>query len=57
MTLVVGLTSKHLAFEFVPTDYVYDQTTVVVASESLIDFAILSSSVHQQWALANGAKL
>ena len=57
MTLVVGLTSKHLAFEFVPTDYVYDQTTVVVASESLIDFAILSSSIHQQWALANGANL
>lgn len=56
-TLVVGLTSKHLAFEFVPTSYVYDQTTVVVATESFLDFAVLSSSIHQQWALANGANL
>ncbi len=55
--LVVGLTSKHLAFEFVPTDYVYDQTTVVVASSSDGDFAVLSSSLHQHWALSFGANL
>jgi hypothetical protein len=55
--LVVGLTSKHLAFEFVPADFVYDQTTVVVASSSDADFALLSSSIHQHWALGFGANL
>jgi hypothetical protein len=55
--LVVGLTSKYLAFEFVPANYVYDQTTVVVASDSYTDFAMLSSSVHLLWALKFGANL
>jgi hypothetical protein len=53
--LVVGLTSKHLAFEFVPTNYVYDQTTVVVASDSAGDFGMVSSTLHQLWALRFGA--
>lgn len=55
--LVVGITSKYLAFEFVPSNYVYDQTTVVVASNSDRDFALLSSSFHLYWSLEYGASL
>jgi hypothetical protein len=56
-TLAVGLTSKYLAFAFIDADTVFDQTTVVVASESFEDFAILSSSIHFLWAIEKGANL
>jgi len=55
--LVVGITSKHMMFEFVPGTYVYDQTTAVIASDSYAMFGILCSSIHNNWALANGADL
>jgi hypothetical protein len=56
-TLVVGLTSKSLAFLFVPNRYVFDQTTVVIASSSFQMFSILSSRAHLEWSLVHGANL
>ncbi|MBI4586021.1 MAG: N-6 DNA methylase [Planctomycetes bacterium] len=56
-TIVIGMTSKHLAFNFVPATYVFDQTTAVITSESSACFAVLSSRLHFIWALRQGAGL
>ena len=56
-TLAVGMTSKHLAFNFVPATIVFDQTMAVIASESYAVFAALSSRCHYLWAQKWGAGL
>jgi hypothetical protein len=54
---VVGLTSKHLSFAKVSSQIVFDQTTAVVTTDDMSMFAVLSSTIHQAWALEYGANL
>ena len=55
--LVVGLTSKHLAFTFSETRVVFDQTTVVVSCETCSAFAFVCSQLHLEWSLKYGANM
>ena len=56
-TLAVGMTSKYLAFNFVPATYLFDQTIAVITSDLDGCFALLSSQPHFMWALRQGAGL
>lgn len=43
--------SKHFAIRFVPTEAVYSDSVVVSVRHSMEEFAVLSSSVHNVWAV------
>lgn len=47
--LVIALTSKTVAFCFVPNGIIYSHATVVIADERSSVFAILQSGVHRLW--------
>ncbi len=47
--LVAAQTSKYLSISFQPKGIVYDQTTVVIATDQGADFAILNSNLHEVW--------
>lgn len=49
--------SKHCMFSFLPTGNVFANTLALVATDSHADFAILSSSIHDNWAWKNGSTL
>lgn len=53
-TIAVGRVSKYFTFRLVPTQSVYSDKVVVWVSDSMTDFAILSSSFHSEWALEWG---
>ncbi|HEY8380377.1 MAG TPA: type IIL restriction-modification enzyme MmeI, partial [Nannocystis sp.] len=55
--LLRALTSKHHAFAFAPTGWVYDQTCPVYLFDGDHHFALLQSSIHHAWALRHGASL
>jgi hypothetical protein len=42
--------SKHLCFEFADGGCVYSGPHTVIASDSVIDLAVLQSSIHTEWA-------
>jgi len=42
--------SKFLGFRFVPANWIYNKTAVIIDSESFGDFAVLQSRVHETWA-------
>jgi hypothetical protein len=41
--------SKHLAFRFVPTDWIYNKTMIVLDMDAYSDFGVLQSRVHEEW--------
>lgn len=47
--LVVALTSKTVAFSFVPNKLVYSNAIVVIADPTIQMFSILQSSIHNIW--------
>jgi hypothetical protein len=55
--LVASAVSKHHAFVFVPSNFIYSNALNVFATEKWEVFAILQSSIHSIWALENGSKL
>ncbi len=55
--IVFAQTSKTKYPTFVQTGIVFDQKTVVIASDANHTFAILCSHIHHHWALAYGSSL
>jgi len=53
--IVKALTSKHFAFDVVPTKFVIDQTLLVFPDVELFPF--IQSSIHEVWSLHHGATL
>jgi type I restriction-modification system DNA methylase subunit len=47
--LVIALTSKTVAFSYLPNGIVYSHATVVIADERSCIFNILQSGIHRQW--------
>lgn len=41
--------SAHLAFQFVPSGWVYNKTMVVIDLDTFAAFAVLQSRVHESW--------
>lgn len=50
-------TSKYCCFTFLPVGYVYDQKLVIIASDKLSIFGVLSSRFHEEWALLQGSSM
>ena len=48
--LVVALTSRTVAFDFLPSQIVFSHATGVFALDSFIHFSILQGTFHNQWA-------
>ena len=48
-TMVCSMVSKHLCFDFVPTNIVFMQMVCVIAYDDIKKFIILSSSIHNEW--------
>jgi hypothetical protein len=55
--LVCSLVSKHLAFAWCPTSYVFSHKLGVFALPSGASFAVLQSGVHERWARAFSSTL
>ena len=55
--ITIGITSKYCAFALVSARQVFDQTTVVITSDSKAHFGLLSSSIHTMWANTYGAAM
>lgn len=55
--LVVARVSKTVMPMRVPTGQIFSDSLVVFATSSFCDQAVLSSSIHQQWAIAYGSGL
>jgi hypothetical protein len=47
--IVIALTSKTVAFSFLPNGIVYSHATVVISFEKALQFSILQSGIHRQW--------
>ena len=52
--IVMPLTSKIMLPVMLRSDFMFDQTLVVIASQSLSLFAVLSSELHRSWAIEHG---
>ena len=52
--IVIPRVTKYISFAFVPNGQIYDTRLVILASDSRALFCVLSSSIHQEWALAHG---
>ena len=55
--LVIALTSRTLAFSFVPNNMVFSHATVVSAFDRACFFATLQSSMHIEWAFIYGSSM
>lgn len=55
--MVINRHTKHLAIAIVNSRQVFSDATVVIASDSFGDFAILSSSIHEHWAWLRGSTM
>ena len=53
--LAVAQTSKYKGFVEVEKNMVFDQTLIIFPINSFVDFSILQSSVHMDWAIFFGA--
>ena len=53
--LVIARVSAHHFFSFVPKNQVFSDRLVVIASQSLVDFTIISCSLHDAWAHRPGS--
>ena len=48
-TLACAMVTKHLAFAFLPTGWVYSQKLIVFPTDSAFHFALLQCSFHDLW--------
>lgn len=55
--LACAMASKHVCFSFTESNIVFMQMVCVFVLDKNIDFAILSSSLHTEWAWKNSSKL
>jgi hypothetical protein len=55
--VAISQTAKHIAFQFVPTESLPDQTLVAIATDDAYDLGVLSSRAHRVWVLSTGATL
>jgi uncharacterized protein (DUF433 family) len=55
--LVCAMASKHVCFAFTGKDLVFMQMVCVFALDENIDFAVLSSTIHTEWAWKFSSKL
>uniref|UniRef100_UPI001EF36E9D BREX-1 system adenine-specific DNA-methyltransferase PglX n=1 Tax=Halomicronema sp. CCY15110 TaxID=2767773 RepID=UPI001EF36E9D len=55
--LVRSLTSKYFCFTFLKNNFIYDQTLVVFALSGFSSFCIVSSRLHEIWAVFFGATM
>lgn len=55
--IAIALTSRTMAFTFVPSNFVYSHATAVVASDRYSDFALLQSSFHWIWVVTFGSSM
>jgi hypothetical protein len=55
--IVTPETSKHRFFQFLPIETIAEGTLVVVADDDAFRFGILSSRLHESWAIATGSRL
>jgi len=53
--LACAMTTVEFKFEWLPSDWVFDQTTVVVIPESRSCFSVLESALHKAWATELGS--
>lgn len=51
------MTAKHRVFQFLDISLMPDQKLVVAALEDAFHLAVLSSAVHERWAIATGSTL
>ena len=51
------MTAKHRMFQFLSTDVLPDQGLVAIATDDAYHLGVLSSRIHQTWALAAGGRL
>jgi hypothetical protein len=49
------MTTVDFKFAYVPADWVFDQTVVIIVPKSDECYAVLESSVHKSWAYENGS--
>jgi hypothetical protein len=55
--IVIALTSKTVAFTFLPKRIVYSHATVVIAKDKFSDFSVLQSSIHRSWVDAYASRM
>ncbi|SOD89874.1 class I SAM-dependent DNA methyltransferase [Spirosoma fluviale] len=55
--IVTTQTARHRIFSFVNVDLIPDAKIVAIAFEDAYELGILSSHVHETWAIANGGRL
>ncbi|MAS53143.1 MAG: hypothetical protein CMJ44_00695 [Pimelobacter sp.] len=55
--IVTPYVSKHRVFQFLPAEVLPDEKLVAVASDDPFHLGVLSSRVHERWALAAGGRL
>jgi hypothetical protein len=55
--LVIARITKHIGFVFVPRDMVYNEKTVIIASDAAAHLAVLQSELHETWARAYSSTL
>src|SRR5205823_1583068 len=48
-------TSETWAFALLPSAMIFDQAITVIASDSMSDFAVVQSGLHEVWARESGA--
>jgi len=51
MVLALCRVSKHFAIRMVPTEATYSDSTVLFVRHSMAEFAVLTSSIHNLWAV------
>jgi hypothetical protein len=55
--LVIALTSRTVAFEFIKTGIVFSHATIVLTFDSNAIFALLLSTIHTEWAREHGSSM
>lgn len=55
--IITPETSKHRFFLFLDSDVIAEGTLIVIAADDAYTFGVLSSRIHETWALAAGSRL
>jgi hypothetical protein len=55
--LAVGQTSTHFCFTFLPTGMIYSHKVILVADDTISQFGLLQSRVHETWSRFAGSTM
>jgi hypothetical protein len=55
--LVIPETTKHLTFDFEPTNLVFSHAIKIIVTENYYDFTLLKSDIHLYWVWKNSSTL